>query len=303
MPSAEEFRGGPAGRASSPETASSRPEHSAERSLAMADALAKLLDKPIAFHRCFVNLCGSVSAGIMLSQGWYWSYVSEDEMRRDGWFYKTEQEWQKETGLTRREQQRARAILRKTGVWEENRKGVPARMFFRVDRNRVLSKLGVPSCTVEGNQLHRTVQQDAPYGATFKGTENTSETTTESKRYSLCFHLFWEAWPNGRHVEKSSAERAFGKIEEGTNFNFPAIMAGLDRWKAYWKACATDPKYIPYPAKFLKNRKWEDEVPVIAQKESEIGRAPEGGGVSPQTIARDKERQEQIRKMERQNVR
>lgn len=114
----------------------------------------------------------------------------------------------------------------------------------------------------------------------------------------LGFEMFWEAYP--KKVEKISAKKEFEKIR---GVDFKTIVVGLERWKAYWKASATDPKYIPYPAKFLKNRKWEDDVPVIPQKESEIGRAPEGGGVSPQTIARDKARQEQIRKMERQNAR
>lgn len=274
MANAEEFRGGLAGRTSSPETASSRPEHSAERSLAMADALAKLLDKPIAFHRCFVNLCGSVPAGIMLSQGWYWSYVSEEEMHRDGWFYKTEQEWQKETGLTRREQQRARAILRKTGVWKEERKGVPARMFFRVDRNSVLVELGITSCTVEGNQLHHTVQQDAPRGATFKGTENTSETTTENTKTP--FDVFWEAYP--KKVDKVSAKKVWMGIPS-VEKHVLEILEGLEKWKVNWRASyGADTQYIPSPDKFLRRRKWEDEVPESGKNRRNSGALPAESG-------------------------
>ena len=33
--------------------------------------LLQLLDRPIAFHRCFVTLTGSVTAALMLSQALY----------------------------------------------------------------------------------------------------------------------------------------------------------------------------------------------------------------------------------------
>jgi hypothetical protein len=35
--------------------------------------LIDLLDRPIAFHRIFVELTGSVLAAVMLSQAFYWS--------------------------------------------------------------------------------------------------------------------------------------------------------------------------------------------------------------------------------------
>mgnify|MGYP006871977853 CR=1 FL=1 len=38
----------------------------------------------------------------MLSQAWYWTQRLEPE--RDGWFYKSWQEWQAETSLGRRQQ-------------------------------------------------------------------------------------------------------------------------------------------------------------------------------------------------------
>ncbi|MCI0653669.1 MAG: hypothetical protein L0Y39_04225, partial [Methylococcaceae bacterium] len=66
----------------------------------MADIhLADLLDRPIAFHRSFVQLTGSVTAALVLSQAVYWQRrVSEDH---DGWWYKTRSQWIEETGLSR----------------------------------------------------------------------------------------------------------------------------------------------------------------------------------------------------------
>lgn len=94
-----------------------------------------LLDRPIAFHRAFARLAGSVHAGLLLSQAVYWSRRTSDQA---GWFYKTQVEWEEETCLSRREQESARAALRRLLVadqplWYEERRGVPARIFYRID--------------------------------------------------------------------------------------------------------------------------------------------------------------------------
>ena len=52
-------------------------------------SLLDLLDRPIAFHRVFVTITGSLAAGVMLSQALYWSRRTKDP---EGWFYKTQPE-------------------------------------------------------------------------------------------------------------------------------------------------------------------------------------------------------------------
>jgi hypothetical protein len=88
-----------------------------------------LLDRPIAFHRCFAALAGSALAGLMLSQAVYWSKRTRDN---DGWFWKTQQEWHDETFMTRSEQETARKKLRDNGLIEEELRGLPARTHYRV---------------------------------------------------------------------------------------------------------------------------------------------------------------------------
>lgn len=91
--------------------------------------LIELLDRPIAYHRCFAKLAGSVCAGVFLSQCFYWSQRTSDV---DGWFWKTRDQWAEETCLTRREQEAARKALIKIGVLEEKLVGLPAKMHYRV---------------------------------------------------------------------------------------------------------------------------------------------------------------------------
>lgn len=98
--------------------------------------LLSLLDRPIAFHRVFVTITGSVLAGLMLSQAVYWHPRGS---AGDNWFYKRQSEWEAETGLSRWEQETARKKLLQVKtlagvcVWEEDRRDVPAKLYYRVN--------------------------------------------------------------------------------------------------------------------------------------------------------------------------
>ena len=111
-------------------------------------SLIKLLDRPIAFHRIFAELTGSVTAGLMLSQAVYWSGETKSGERRTadpaGWFWKPQEEWFEETRLTRKEQETARKHLRGLGrgdVWEEQVRGLPRRLYYRLDLEKLQSLL------------------------------------------------------------------------------------------------------------------------------------------------------------------
>lgn len=100
--------------------------------------IKQLSDRPIAFHRSFVKLTGTINSALMLSQAMYWSNRTSD---KTGWFYKTASEWEEETGMSRREQEKARATLRNTNFWMEDKKGVPATMYYKIDLERLYEAL------------------------------------------------------------------------------------------------------------------------------------------------------------------
>lgn len=93
--------------------------------------LEQLGAKPIAFHSSFAKIAGSVTAGVMLSQIFFWSLHPTAKQNR-GWFFKTASHWWEETGLSRSEQETARKRLTSLGIVEEHLHGVPARMHFRL---------------------------------------------------------------------------------------------------------------------------------------------------------------------------
>jgi hypothetical protein len=107
--------------------------------------LLELLDRPIAFHRCFVTLTGSITAALMLSQALYWQQRTKHD---GGWWFKKQEEWTDETGLSRREQENARQNLRKLKLLYEERRGVPAQLWYRLDEILLLEMLAKPAAVV-----------------------------------------------------------------------------------------------------------------------------------------------------------
>jgi hypothetical protein len=146
-----------------------------------------LLQAPIAFHRVFVTLTGSVASGLFLSQAWYWTLRNKDE--RDGWFYKSREEWFAETGLSRREQESARRELRGRQYLLEEHRGMPARLWFKLDLKVIvqdLSSLPVGRCPV-GTKAPNKVARNEPTSRHDSAqhsyyTKTTTKTTSSSTR-------------------------------------------------------------------------------------------------------------------------
>lgn len=99
--------------------------------------LTELAGSAVAVYPAFRRVLGlSASAAQFLSQAVYWA-----ERTSDGWFYKTESEWEEEIGLSAKEVRTARKNLAAIGLLNEVRKGVPAKMHFSVDTELLLDFL------------------------------------------------------------------------------------------------------------------------------------------------------------------
>ncbi|MFN7510501.1 MAG: hypothetical protein ACK5TS_12550, partial [Betaproteobacteria bacterium] len=92
-----------------------------------------LLGRHIAFHRRLVDLTSSVKAALLLSQSVYWTRHGRDIARAGGWFHKTTEQWEMETGLSAKEQATAREVLRGLALLDDQRMGIPARLHFRLN--------------------------------------------------------------------------------------------------------------------------------------------------------------------------
>jgi len=150
-------------------------------------SVLSLLDRPIAFNRTFVDLGIGITGALMLSQCVYWSTRTKNT---DGWFYKSQTEWQEETGMTRREQETARKNLRAKGYIEEQKRGVPCRVFFKLNREAVerdvleLAQKRQASMA-ESAKLECTNAPCSDGGNRQTITETTAESTTENTQTPL----------------------------------------------------------------------------------------------------------------------
>lgn len=149
--------------------------------------LALLGDKPVAFHPMLAHVLGGVKMALFVSQLLYWHDKGQSP---EGWIWKTQAEFEEETGLSRREQETARKHLCALGVLEEKLSGIPARLHYRLNTDRLLDliseKVGQQNgtnppdkdaqtdkqdCTNAPNKIVQTVQSI---------TENTTESITSS---------------------------------------------------------------------------------------------------------------------------
>ncbi len=93
-------------------------------------AVLALLDAPISFHRAYIAITGRVTAALLLSCAVELTYrlaqhreseraATIDRMDADGWFARSLEQWQQETGLSRDELATARRTLRELALIEE----------------------------------------------------------------------------------------------------------------------------------------------------------------------------------------
>ncbi|EQC2604766.1 hypothetical protein LWV32_00075 [Enterobacter asburiae] len=190
----------------------------------------QLVDRPIAFQRSFVRLGVGITGALLLSQIVYWQNRMEGN-----WFYKTQADLEEETGLTRYEQEGARKKLVSCGVLEEAKRGIPAKLYFRVNQERLeelllgenqhtgMGKTNKQGCGISANSdaenqhagMGKTNEQSCGNSAsihTVDYQETTQKINTENKSlgasaeadtpkvksstdYSPAFEEAWQAYP------------------------------------------------------------------------------------------------------------
>jgi hypothetical protein len=78
----------------------------------------------------------------------------------------------------------------------------------------------------------------------------------------VMFDEFWSLYP--RKIAKAVARKAFAKLTEQQQLD---ACRAIDDHLAYWKAKETDLEYIPHPATWLNQERWEDELVIEPKKE------------------------------------
>lgn len=102
--------------------------------MAKPSEILRVAGRPIAYYPSLTKLTGGVTATVFLCQLLYWQGKGADQ---DGWIYKNQKEWEDETGLSETEQRHARKILGLLRVLDEREAGIPCRLWYRVNTDRL----------------------------------------------------------------------------------------------------------------------------------------------------------------------
>ncbi|WJV61033.1 replication protein [Pectobacteriaceae bacterium C52] len=208
-----------------------------------------VLDRPIAFQRSFVRMGAGITGALLLSQLIYWT----NRTNADGWIYKTQEEWEEETGLTRYEQEGARKKLRGLGVLVEQKKGVPAKLYYRVDISVLYQLLGVTNKDEEipHTSQGKTSTQAGGNSANIH-TEITTETTTdivsesadavspsEKIDYQKIMDVYHDTLPEMAQVKILTDARKKNIRNFWKKFKF-----NPERWEAYLRYIASNCRWM-----------------------------------------------------------
>ncbi|GBE69461.1 TPA: hypothetical protein QCI21_003518 [Enterobacter roggenkampii] len=231
----------------------------------------QLVDRPIAFQRSFVRLGVGITGALLLSQIVYWQNRMEGN-----WFYKTQSDLEEETGLTRYEQEGARKKLVSCGVLEEAKRGIPAKLYFRVNQERLeelllgenqhagMGKTNKQGCGISANSdaenqhagMGKTNEQSCGNSAsihTVDYQETTQKINTENKYlgasaeadtpkvksstdYSPAFEEAWQAYPKRAGGNSKAAAWKAWKARIKDGVTTVAMLHGVNRYAEYVRA-------------------------------------------------------------------
>lgn len=243
----------------------------------------QLVDRPIAFQRSFVRLGVGITGALLLSQIVYWQNRMEGN-----WFYKTQTDLEEETGLTRYEQEGARKKLVSCGVLEEAKRGIPAKLYFRVNQERLeelllgenqhagMGKTNEQSCgssasihTVDYQETTQKINTENKYlGASAEADTPKVKSSTD---YSPAFEEAWQAYPkrSGGNNKLSAFKAWNARIKQGVKPE--TMLEGVKRYAAFM---ASEGKigtsFVKQAATFFGPDKHFDEPWLVETQENKV---------------------------------
>ncbi len=204
----------------------------------------QLVDRPIAFQRSFVRLGVGITGALLLSQIVYWQNRMEGN-----WFYKTQTDLEEETGLTRYEQEGARKKLVSCGVLEEAKRGIPAKLYFRVNQERLeelllgenqhagMGKTNKQGCGISANS-------DAENQHAGMGKTNEQSCGNSASIHTVDYQETTQKINAENKYLGASAEADTPKVKSSTDYS-PAFE---EAWQAYPKRSGGNNKLSAFKA-------------------------------------------------------
>lgn len=117
--------------------------------------------------------------------------------------------------------------------------------------------------------------------------KNKSKNKEKESEQDIMFDRFWEKYP--RKTSKLSAKKAFEKLDVDEEL-LATMLTAIEKQKNSSQWQENGGQYIPYPATWLNNKRWEDEV-------TESRQIPAVTAQAYTQRSYDKEQEEAMRRM------
>jgi len=225
---------------------------------------AILTDRPVAYHPILAKVLGGVKPALFISQLMYWTPRARD---KNGWIFKSANEFEEELGMTRREQETARKILVAKGVLRHKVKGVPPVSHYQIDFARLEELL--PDGTVQFRQKRQIDFDESAKSISTKApnpnrnTETTAEITAETTNIGAdkprrVRDALFDAIVECCGVDPATAGSSIGKVKTAMlKASPPYTPEEIRKWRAMWPA-------------------WKDSGPTLWQLKEQIGTVRNG---------------------------
>lgn len=133
----------------------------------------------IGYRPMFGRIAGGATNGLFLSQLFYWTGKQRDPK---GWIYKSYKAWEKETCLSRSEIDCARRDLKKIGLIEDDLRGTPATLYYRLNLTKLAELAEADYLANPETDDHEAEIVQPVCGIVQPIPESTSETTHRTKK-------------------------------------------------------------------------------------------------------------------------
>lgn len=180
----------------------------------------------------FVDFTGDIETALLLSQIIYWT---DRATRKDGFFYKTDEEWQNELRLSKYAIRKARKKLEEMGILETKVKkanGNPT-VHYRLDKQRFVESF-ISFLRNRKNEIANSKEPNDEKEISL--TETTTEITTESLLYDEEYEKL--AFEYQKKIGQISGDAALQllkwKNELGQELVLEAINIAYEQGKRRW---------------------------------------------------------------------
>lgn len=133
----------------------------------------------------------------------------------------------------------------------------------QIDRNNAISDARSKAGSNKKDQNETNENKTEQNGSNSPKEKENKNNKDNKKENDNLFDRFWSAYP--RKVAKPAARKKFDSLNPDEQLLEKMILA-VERQKQSDQWMKDGGQFIPHPATWLNQRRWEDETPVIRQK-------------------------------------